>query len=157
MERDFNGVVFRINGIGCALDALEIREIVGGAQWQPLTMEGENGSYMQIRGKTARVVDLRETFGFTPATPEGLNSFIAVQAPDGDRNRLVALWVDSVMELLNVPWDRLRPLPPSFRELPAKFFRGMFEENSEPYYILSVRDILDAVLPDNLALKDIAS
>ncbi len=159
MEKDFNGIVFRINGFSCSIDALEIREIVAGTEWKPLSVEGESGAFLQVRGKVARVLDLRQRLGFSPAVMEGINSFIAIQAPGGDRNRLVALWVDQVMDLVNVPLGNLRAAPASFTEMPSKFIRAVFDSNDEPVYVLNVREILKAEFPGEreLALKDKAS
>jgi len=159
MEKDFNGVLFRINGYSCAIDALEIREILGGTEWKPPSVEGEPGAFLQVRGKVAKVWDLRQTLGFEPAAREGVNSFIAVQAPGDDRNRLVALWVDLVLELMAIPGRELKALPGSFTEMPARYFRAFFDQDGVPVYVLNLPEILKAGFPDEkeLALEDKAS
>ncbi len=158
MEKDFNGVLFRINGYSCAIDALEVREILGGTEWKPLSVEGESGAFLQVRGKAAKVWDLRQTLGFEPATREGVNSFIAVQAAGGG-NRLVAFWVDLVLELVNIPGADVKPMPPSFMEMPASFFRASFDHDRGPIYVLNLPEVLKAGFPEKkeLALEDKAS
>jgi chemotaxis signal transduction protein len=159
MEKDFNGVLFRINGFTCSIDAMEIREIVAGTEWKPLSVEGESDAFLQIRGKTAKVLDLRQRMGFPPASLEGVNSFIAVQSPGGDRNRLVALWVDMVLELANVPGKDLRALPDSFSEMPSRYIQAVLDYNNEPAYVLKLAEILKAGFSGEreMALKDKAS
>ena len=159
MEKDFNGVLFRINGYSCAIDAFDIREIVGGTEWKPLSVEGETGAFLQVRGKTAKVWDLRQTLGFSPAVREGVNSFIAVQAPGGNRNRLVAFWVDTVLELVAIPSGNMKALPSSFGEMPAAYFQSFFEQDGGPVYVLNVGEVLKSGFPEEkeLALEDKAS
>ena len=154
MEKVFNGVMFRLNGSTCVIDAMAVREIVGGAQWAPLTMEGEGSSFIEIRGKAARVVDLRELFGFSPASGEGLNSFIAVQVPGGDR--LAALWVDTLLELVHVPAGQMRGAEGS--EIPVKFVRAIFDNDGVPVHVLRTEEILESALQQRaLAMENKAS
>ncbi len=155
MEKDLNGVVFRVKGLVCALNALDVREILAGTDWRPLSVEGEVGDYLKIRGKTARVWDLGPTFGFPPAVPEGVNCFVTVEAPalrqgsgqGSDRNHLVAFWVDSVLELVNVPAGNLKSIPPSFAEIPASYLQAAFDYQGEPAYLLNLLEILKAGFP----------
>jgi chemotaxis signal transduction protein len=142
MENTFNGVAFRLRGSSYAIEALTIREIVGGAKWEPLSVEGELESFIQIRGKVARVVDLGERLGFQAALKEGLNSFIAVQAPGGDRNRLAALWVDVLLDLVQVPMEKLKACPPGFRSIPAKYLQAFIEGEAQPICVLNLDEIL---------------
>jgi len=156
MEKGFNGVVFRLQGLSFALDALAIREIVGGADWKPLSVEGESERFIQVRGKVAFVIDLRELFGFSPSTGEGLNSFIAVEAPGGDRSRLAALWVDTVLELVSVPGSQLKA--PDRSEVPLKYVRALFQKDEVTVHVLKVEEILENAFSGRaLALENKAS
>ena len=159
MEKDFNGIVFRINGLSFSIDAIEIREIVAGTNWKPLSVEGEPGAFLEIRGKVARVLDLRRKLGFSPSVMEGINSFIAVQAPGGNLKRLVALWVDEVLELVNVSGNNMVPPPPSLAGIPSRYLRVSFEYNGEPAAVLNLPEILkeDFSMESELALQDKAS
>ena len=156
MEKGFNGVVFRLQGLSFAIDALAVREIVGGADWKPLSVEDESDRFIQVRGKAAFVVDLRVLFGFSPSTGEGLNSFIAVEASGSDRNRLAALWVDTVLELVHVPGGQLKA--PDRSEIPLKYVRALFQNDETVVHVLKVEEILEQAFSGRaLALENKAS
>ncbi len=141
--KDFNGVTFRVNGTVYAVDALKIREIVGGAEWKPLSVEGESQSFIQLRGKTVPVLDLREKFGFVSLPTEGLNSFITVQGPGSDRGSLTALRVDAVLDMIKLSGPDLKPLPESSHEAPARYLQAHFSREEESGYVLHVESVLE--------------
>src|SRR5271170_7547960 len=97
----FDGITFRLNGMVFAIDALKIREVVGGAEWLPAEVEGGTQSSIQVRGRVLQVIDLRRLFGFPSLEKIGMNSFIAVQVPGADRNHLAAIWVDALLEMIH--------------------------------------------------------
>jgi chemotaxis signal transduction protein len=142
MENAFSAVVFLLNGHPYAIDALKVREIVGGANWEPLSIEGEKESFIQIRGKAARVVDLRERLGLPYAAKEGLNAFVAVQVPGAERNRLAALWVDKLLDLIHVPVDQLKNPPLSLRSIPPKYLKALIGGETESVCVLELDEIL---------------
>lgn len=148
MEKPFNGILFRLNGLCCAVDAMDIREIVGKTDWKPLSVDGEPDGFIQVRGKAARVVDLREKFRFPAISKEGRNSFIAVRQSDGDGGCLAALWVDTVLDLVNIPGEDLAGRPSALNEIPAEYIRSSFPYNGETVYILKVEELLKNDIPE---------
>ncbi|HTC21370.1 MAG TPA: chemotaxis protein CheW [bacterium] len=142
MENLLSAVVFLLDGHPYAIEALKVREIVGGANFEPLSIEGEVERFIQIRGKAAKVVDLRGRLGIPSAAKEGLNSFVAVQISGTERNRLAALWVDSLLDLIHVPMDQLKPLPLSFRPIRPKYIKAVIEGEMEPVCVLNLDEIL---------------
>ena len=142
METAFNGVTFRIGGDTFAVDALRVREVVGRAEWQPLAAEGEKGGFIQVRGRTVPVLDLREKFGFPGASKEGMSSFIVVQAEGNDRNRQVALWVDTLLAMLSVPREQLGALKNALGAVPDRFLKAVVESGEGPIYLLELDEVL---------------
>jgi chemotaxis signal transduction protein len=63
MSNAFDGVTFRLHGLIFAIDALKVREMVGGAEWMPATGEDGTQNTIQVRGRMIPVVDLRKLFG----------------------------------------------------------------------------------------------
>ena len=142
--KEFNGVTFRLNEVVYAVDALKIREIVGGAEWKPLSVEGESQSFIQLRGRTVPVLDLRVQFGFPSLPTEGLNSFIAVQGPGSDRGSLTALRVDAVLDIIKLSGQELKPLSGASYEAPTAYLEACFSRGEESGYVLHVEEILRA-------------
>ena len=142
MQNEFNGVAFQLNGMAFAVDALKVREIVGGANWEPLSVEGEAEAFIQVRGKPARVLDLSAIFGFPPSVKGELNCFITVHFLEGDRNRLAAIWVDKLLDLVKAPLAEVKAVPPGIGGIPGKFLLGFIEGEGEPIFLLDLGGVL---------------
>jgi purine-binding chemotaxis protein CheW len=139
---EFNGVLFRLEGVLFAIEAIRIREVLGGVDLQPLYVSGQSQGFLQSRGRTLPVVDLRTVFTLPPIRREGPNSFIAVQA--GEPGKVVALWVDSVVEMLAVPPAELKPLATQVADVPGEFLSSMFIRGDEAVYILNLDRLLSS-------------
>jgi purine-binding chemotaxis protein CheW len=136
----FDGIIFKLNGMALAVDALKIREVVGRAEWRPAGEENQN--FIETRSRLIPVVDLRLLFGFSSLEKDGLNSFIAVQGPGGDRNQLAALWVDSLLEMIHVPLGGLKAVPGAIGGVPSHFLQAVFEKDGEPVYVIQTDEIV---------------
>jgi len=159
MENSFNGVTFRLCGEVFAVDALRVREIVGGADLQPLSVEGEDKNFIQVRGKTVPVMDLRQKFGYPTLSKEGLNSFIAVQVNGNDRDHLMALWVDAVLDIVNVASQKLTALKGPLGEVPPRYLKAAVEGHGDLVYVLELDEVLGENVPEEkeLVLENKAS
>lgn len=153
----FDGVIFRLHGMIFAIEALKVREVVGGAVWQPAEGEGGIQSSIQTRGRVIPVVDLRRLFGFPSMERSGLNSFIAVQLPGGDRSRLAALWVDSLLDMIHVPPGELKAVPDLMESVSPRFLQGVAEKDGEKIYIVQTDEILREEFFEGKELKKAAS
>ena len=159
MDKSFNAVTFRLQTNTYALDALKVRGIVGGQVWKPLSLDGEGQSFIQVRGQTTPVLDLRRKFGMPEISKGGLNSFIAVQSPGVERDRLVALWVDEILEIINVPEEELKTVPDSFQGMPAHYLQAMIRGPEGAVYVVNVEEVLSTGFSDGrgLAMENKAS
>ncbi len=139
---DFNGVIFRLAGVLFAIDAVRIREILGGVDLQPLYVSGQSQGFLQSRGRTMPVLDLRTAFALPPVHREGPNSFIAVQS--GEPGKVIALWVDAMVEMIRVPSAELKPLTAPVSDIPSGFLTSMFIRGDEAVYVLNLDRVLSA-------------
>jgi chemotaxis signal transduction protein len=152
MENFFNGVTFRLYGETFAVDALSVREIVGGMQLKPNSTEGEGQNSIQVRGKEVPVLDLREGFGFPAHVQEGLNSFIVVQRSKEEKNNMTALWIDTVLEIVQVPAKELKPLTDRGGDISPRLIKAVMEKDGVPVYVINVDEILGVDLPEEKEL-----
>ncbi len=157
MKSDYNGIIFRLAGALFAIEAIRVREVLGGVDLHPLYVSGQSQGFLQSRGRTMNVLDLRTIFSLPPITREGPNAFIAVQS--GEPGKLTALWVDSVVEMVTVPPAELKPLNSPVAGIPEGILTSMFIRGEEAIYLLS----LDRVIPgpgkfgeETPALKNLA-
>lgn len=141
---DFNGIVFRLAGALFAIEAVRIREVLGGVDLQPLYVSGQSQGFLQSRGRTLPVLDLRTALGLPPAHREGPNSFLAVQA--GEPGKVTALWVDGMVDMVAVPPSELKPLTGPVGDVPLGFLSSMFIRGDEAVYLLNVDRVL--AIPD---------
>lgn len=129
-----------MGGEAFAVDALRVREVVGRAEWQPM-VEGDGDGFIRSRGKTVPVLDLRVKFGFLPVARQGAHSFIVVQVRD-DRNRLAALLVDSLLEMIHVPPEQSAAVKSPLGEVPGRFLKAVVKGGSGPVYLLELDEVL---------------
>jgi purine-binding chemotaxis protein CheW len=139
MNSVFDGVTFRLHGMVFAVDALKVREVVGGAEWLP---EGDDQSSIQTRGRVMPVVDLRQLFGFDSLEKGAMNSFIAVQVPGEGPGQLAALWVDALLNMIHILPGGLKAAPGSVGEIPARFFQAVLEQDGETIYVIQTDEIV---------------
>jgi purine-binding chemotaxis protein CheW len=139
---EFNGIVFGLGDVLYAVDAFRIREVLGGMDLLPLYVTGQSQGFLQSRGRTFPVVDLREVFSLPPAHREGPNSFIVVQA--AEPGKVTALWVDRVVEMIAVPSAELKPLTTPVADVPSGFLSSMLIRGDKPVYLLSLDGVLSS-------------
>lgn len=137
---EFNGIVFRLEGALFAIEAIRIREVLGGVDLQPLYVSGQSQGFLQSRGRTLPVVDLRAVFTLPPIPREGPNSFIAVQT--AEPGKVVALWVDAVVDMAAIPPAELKPLTTPVADVPGGFLSSMFIRGDEAVYLLNLDRVL---------------
>jgi len=139
MNSAFDGVTFRLHGMVFAIDALKVREVVGGAEW--LSERDDQGS-IQTRGRVIPVVDLRQLFGFDSLEKGAMNSFIAVQAPGGDPGQLAALWVDALLDMIHILPGGLKAATGSIGTIPVRFLQAVLEMDGESIYVIQTDEIV---------------
>ncbi len=98
---------FRVGKHECAIDIMSIKEIVNPLDITPLPrapafLEG----VVELRGAIVPIVDLRKRFGIPAEKTPSMKYIIASRG-----GRIIGLIVDSVTEVINVPFSDLRPAP----------------------------------------------
>jgi purine-binding chemotaxis protein CheW len=158
MAQTFNAVTFRLVDGVFALDALKVREIVGAQVRQTLSLDGETKGFIQSRGKTVPVLDLREKFGLAKSEKEGPRSFIVVH-PGMEKDRLVALQVDAAMDIIALPAEGLKPVAGPFMGIPGHLLQAVIDGPEGPVYVVNIEEVLAEGLTGEsvLVLKDKAS
>ena len=154
---DFNGIVFRLAGVLFAIEAIRVREVLGGVDLKPLYVSGQSQGFLQSRGRTLPVVDLRTALGLPSAAHEGPNSFLAVQT--GEPGKVMALWVDAVVEMVTLPPAELKPLTGPVDVVPPGYLMSMFIRGDEAVYLLNMDRTLaipERFESENLELKNLA-
>jgi len=154
MNSAFDGVTFRLQDMVFAIDALKVREVVGGAEW--LTEVDDRGA-IQTRGRVMPVVDLRQLFGLDSLEKGGMNSFIAVQMPGGDRGQLAALWVDALLDMVHILPGGLKAAPGSIGGIPARFLQAVLEKDGQTIYVIQTDEIVREDLSGDKQLAKAAS
>jgi chemotaxis signal transduction protein len=86
------------------------------------------------------VLDLRSVFSLPPVEREGPNAFIAV--PSGEPGKLTALWVDSVVEMVTVPFAEMKPLTSPVAGIPEGILASMFIRGEEAIFLLNLERVL---------------
>jgi len=158
MDQSFNAVTFRLSDGVFGLDALKVREIVGAQVRQTLSLDGETKSFIQSRGKTVPVLDLRQKFGMEGFDQAGPHSFIVVH-PGLEKDRLVALQVDAAMDIINLPSEGLKPVTGTFMGIPDHLLQAVIDGADGPIHVVNIEEALTEGLTGEslLVLKDKAS
>lgn len=136
-------MTFRMAAEEYGLPILNVREIIG---LMPITRVPRAREYVRgvinLRGKVISVVDLRLKFGMEPTEPTDQTVIIVVQYGAGSREVTVGLLVDEVLEVLNIPADRIEP-PPSLGDgLDGGFILGIGKAERRVIFLLDIGRVL---------------
>lgn len=95
-------VVFTVDGIRCGLPAAGVREVLPALAVRPLPGQAAFvAGTIDLRGTPVPVLDLRVRFGRSPRAMRLSDRLIVADA----HRRPLALWVDSVDDLIPAPPD----------------------------------------------------
>jgi len=105
-------LTFALDGEVYAVDILCLKEIRG---WSPVTRIPQCPAYvlgvLNLRGAVVPVVDLRLRFGLKAAEFTAVTVVIVLSLGTGDGVRECGIVVDKVLDVVDVPNERIRPAP----------------------------------------------
>ncbi len=130
---------FRVGNEEYVVDILRVREVI---RLVPITAVQRGPKYVEgvihLRGAVIPVVDMRRRFGLPVLEEPGRRMMIL-----GVDQRILAIIVDEVTEVVRVPRSSLLPAPGMLGEEQAPFFMGVCMYNSRQLILLSMRSILN--------------
>lgn len=123
-----------------AVDIMRTKEII-----KPLPLSGmPRASTMlegliNLRGSVIPVMNLRTRFGMPPRTA-GNGKLLIVSVGQ----RMVALGVDDVSEVINVAVKDIKPAPDMIEGVGAEFLIGVCLDNNQLYMILNIDSLFSS-------------
>ncbi len=134
-------VTFVLGADEFGLDVLSVEKVLGQAPLVPLpgappAVEGT----LEVRGVRIPVIDLRRHFG-AASVDAGEGQVIVTQAGPHP----LALMVDAVREVIQVPVASISPPPPYFRGLALSYIRGIARRDERLVILLDSERILSGM------------
>jgi len=138
-------LLFILNNEIYAIEALEVVEIV---EYQELTKVPKMQDYVKgvtnIRGNLIPVIDLMSRFGLANETKIGDKTSLAIiKKKHLDKIVKIAVIVDRVVEVENIPSDYIEPTPMFGTSINREFILAMAKYENEYLPILNIDTILD--------------
>lgn len=132
-------VAFRLGDseFGAAID--QVREILvfGRSTVVPKVPEFIEG-VINVRGKVIPVLNLAKRFGIPGRPPGPETRVVVVEAAE----QVVGMVVDSVTEVIKVPFDAIEPPPPLIAAISARFLHGIAKLEDRILVILNLDRVL---------------
>ena len=72
----------------------------------------------------------------------GLSSFITVPMPGGNPSLQVALWVDTLLDLVHVSYGSIKNPPAALGMIPPHFIKTTLEKSGVEIYVIHIEKIL---------------
>jgi purine-binding chemotaxis protein CheW len=115
-------VVFRLGEDYFAMHITNVNEII---RQQKITSVPKAPEFVEgvtnLRGRVIPVIDLRKRFGITPRVDANMDRIIVVE----HEGRLMGMMVDSVDEVLTVPFDSIEPADELVVSVDSEFLAGI--------------------------------
>lgn len=152
-------MTFKLAHEDYGLAILRVREIIGLLDITriPRTPEFVRG-VINLRGRVIPVIDLRQKFGMPRTEPTDQTVIIVVQYEVSGRSITTGILVDEVVEVLDVPADRIEP-PPTYgtKDIDTQFIQGIGKADSRVLFLLDIARVLseDSSVIDSLASDEI--
>ena len=119
-------LTFALSGEKYGVEILKVQEIIGVLHFTAIPRSPDFlKGVINLRGKVIPVVDLRLKFGLPPAEYNDKTCIIVVNAKLGDRQMLVGVVVDTVLEVMNFQGEDIQPAPEYGTSLNSNFLLGM--------------------------------
>jgi purine-binding chemotaxis protein CheW len=138
-ERTLQMAAFTVGPHECALDIMEIREIVNPL---PITRVPRAPDFLEgvveLRGAIVPIVDLRKRFDL-PATADRPSAKYLIVSLD---KRIIGLIVDGVTEVISVNRNEIRPAPNFYEDGETQPFLGMCRYKDRLILILNLKVLL---------------
>ena len=131
-------VSFNLGNEEYAVDILKVKEINRMAEITsipnaPFYIEG----VINLRGKVIPVINMRKKFGFDSKKADSQSRIIVV-----DVCATIGLIVDSVSEVLRLPYDTVEPPPPMTGSVGSEYILGIGKLRDRLLILLNIEKIL---------------
>jgi purine-binding chemotaxis protein CheW len=128
-------VIFRVHSLVCALDCLEVQEII--KESKGLTSVKRTNHYIDgvinLRGEIVSVLNLMSFFDMVyERNPD--ESIIVVK----DSGECIGLKVSSVIDVIEIAKNKIESSPAVPKGLKSQYLKGVFELDGELISLLSV-------------------
>ena len=138
-------LVFRLGEELIALDVRSVREIV-----DPLPMAAVPGApssapgLVNVRGSIVTVLDLRARLGLRAGTRTRDSRLVVTETAINDDAVTVAFEADAVVQVLEIPSDRIEPVPEIGVSWPSGLLGGIFRHDDA---LVTLLDAVAALAP----------
>lgn len=106
-------VVMRLGSRRCALPRAAVRELLPLPRlWRPPGLPRPLAGFLNLAGEAVPVLDLPRLFGLATAAEAEDALYRHLVLVGGEGQPPLALLVDRVLDMLRIPAERLRPVPP---------------------------------------------
>ncbi len=139
-------MTFKLSKEEYGVQILNVREIIGlmHITRMPRTEKFIRG-VINLRGKVIPVIDLRLKFDMDEVEATDQTVIIVVQLKDDERSLTMGIIVDEVLEVLDIPAERIEP-PPTFGNdtQEADFILGVGKVESRVILLLDMKQALSS-------------
>ena len=136
-------LTFALGGEMFMIDIRHIKEIIeyGGITPVPMMPEFIRG-VINLRGSVVPVIDLAVRFGRQAGAVTRRTCIVIVEIETGGERHDIGVVVDSVSEVLELPFSDIEPPPAFGAKIRTDFIHGMGKINGKFMIILSVNTVL---------------
>lgn len=136
---------FKLDFEEYGLEILKVKEIIG---FMPITPVPKADAHIKgiinLRGKVIPVLDLRCKFGMSMTEPTDQTVIIVVQFNVHDKDFVMGIVVDQVLEVLNVEAEQIEPTPRfGSSNSDSEFILGVGKHADRIVFLLDIRRILN--------------
>jgi purine-binding chemotaxis protein CheW len=134
-------LIFQLADARYGLEVSGLREMVGGVEITPVASNQPHylGTFRH-KGQVIPVLNLRRQFGLPESEMTLKNCFVIVNR-EGEAGS-TALWVDSILSLVDVPRDGIEPVPELLSPVPLPYLKGQARLNGQIFHLLNLPQVL---------------
>lgn len=123
---------FQLGTESYAVELSKVKEVITPPEMTPIPKSPPYVcGLMNLRGLVLTVVDLRKKLGITPIKDETQNAVIIFDLGE----RMVGVVVDSIQKVLNLPTDKIKPIPDADAQSNLHFLGILQHENKLTMWI----------------------
>ena len=138
-------LTFKLAGEEYGLPISKVQEII---QRQEITRVPRLPDFVSgvinLRGKVIPVLDLRRRFGLSAEAAKARACIVILQAPGATGWMLTGLLVDEVMEVVEIPAERVEPPPELGARVNLAFVAGVSQVGARVILLLRTDKVLDS-------------
>lgn len=163
-------VTFRVGSALCAMDVLQVREVIEHPGWYPVPGSTEEvRGLINLRGQIVTLIDLGQRIGERLQTADAAAHTCIILKTDGDadapasqalertRADAVGLIVDRMQDVRTIDQSTIAPSPANVPPQRRRFLDGVVQLDGELLLVLRIHAVLDLFSEDRSAQDGRAS